>query len=236
MRRRHEEVGHLGAGESCPGHFSAPKVRPFTINGWPTNIKRIAGMVARTDAAAISPCWISYCWANLAMATGTVAVGDAVRFNATENSFQLKTKARIPRQARQRKRGGPKLLDAREGQGPSLGLPSVKWKLAYLTQCFAKAEEERPMELSRPGFVMAIARVPQRLATARVSSVRPPSLPRERSSHLTVGVPAALGALELRELGYRVTRLGEPARHSGHAGVKGSCLPGRGRSRSSSLP
>ena len=59
---------------------------------WPTNIKTMAGMVDRTAAAAISPCRTSYCWAKRAMPTGTVAVWVAVRFRATENSFQLKTK------------------------------------------------------------------------------------------------------------------------------------------------
>ena len=53
-------------------------------------------MVASTVAAAISPYWISYSWANLEMPTGTVAVADAVRFRATENSFHEKMKARMP--------------------------------------------------------------------------------------------------------------------------------------------
>ena len=55
-------------------YFNAPSVKPFTMNRWPKNISRSAGMVERMAAAAISPCRISYCWANLAIPTGIGAL------------------------------------------------------------------------------------------------------------------------------------------------------------------
>ena len=48
-------------------YFTDPSVRPRTMNRWPRNISRIAGIVEMTDAAAICACCTSYCCAKRAM-------------------------------------------------------------------------------------------------------------------------------------------------------------------------
>ena len=40
-------------------YFTEPIVKPCTMKRWPKTISTSAGMVARMDAAAIWPCWIS---------------------------------------------------------------------------------------------------------------------------------------------------------------------------------
>lgn len=41
---------------ACGSYFSEPRVSPFTMKRWPTNMRTSAGMVASTEADAISPC------------------------------------------------------------------------------------------------------------------------------------------------------------------------------------
>ena len=50
---------HLARRPGIADHLTAPAVRPRMIKRWPRKIRAAAGMVASTDAAAISPCWIS---------------------------------------------------------------------------------------------------------------------------------------------------------------------------------
>src|SRR2546423_758320 len=73
-----------------------PAVSPLTMCRCANSNSRIAGMPDGIAPAAITPFLISYSCANLAIATGTVAVCRAVRLSATGNSFQLKMKTRMP--------------------------------------------------------------------------------------------------------------------------------------------
>src|SRR5262249_28934141 len=85
-----DALAHLGEINLRGSHLTAPEARPFTMKRCPKMSASSAGMADSTEAAAISVYLISLTCANLAMATGTVALSAPVSAKATGNSFQLK--------------------------------------------------------------------------------------------------------------------------------------------------